>query len=149
MQSGQTGINTLRLYNPVKQGHDQDPEGCFTRKWVPELVAVKPAILQTPWLGLDTESFRYPAPIVDPVISVRLAKDRLTALRRISGYREAALVVFQKHGSRKRRIDDDNPRVGMSPRKIPPKSTAQLSLLFAGQGPQTDLRTGRTKIRRK
>jgi len=149
MQSGQTGINTPRLYNPVKQGHDQDPEGCFTRKWVAELVAVKPAILQTPWLGLEPERWRYPAPIVDPVISARLAKDRLTALRRIPGYREAALVVFQKHGSRKRRIDDDNPRVNMSLRKIPPKPPAQLNLLFAGQGPQTDLKAGRAKIRRK
>ena len=25
MQSGTTGINTIRIYNPVKQGKDQDP----------------------------------------------------------------------------------------------------------------------------
>ncbi|MEM9754864.1 MAG: FAD-binding domain-containing protein, partial [Pseudomonadota bacterium] len=37
MQSGVTGMNTVRIYNPVKQGHDQDPDGAFTRQWVPEL----------------------------------------------------------------------------------------------------------------
>ncbi len=49
MQSGTTGINTLRIYNPVKQGMDQDPTGVFTRRWVPELAAVPDALLQEPW----------------------------------------------------------------------------------------------------
>lgn len=37
MQSGSTGINTLRIYNPVKQAQDQDPRGQFVRKWLPAL----------------------------------------------------------------------------------------------------------------
>jgi deoxyribodipyrimidine photo-lyase len=37
MQSGVTGINAMRVYNPVKQGLDHDPEGEFVRRWCPEL----------------------------------------------------------------------------------------------------------------
>ena len=37
MQSGTTGINAMRVYNVTKQGKDQDPDGVFIRKFVPEL----------------------------------------------------------------------------------------------------------------
>jgi len=133
MQSGQTGINTPRIYNPVKQGLDQDPEGLFTRQWIPELANVPSAILQTPWLAADADFRAYPAPVIDPVAAARLAKDRMTALRRTEGYREAAVEVFRKHGSRKRRLDDDGPRNRQSQRRPPADSSGQLNLLFDEQ----------------
>jgi deoxyribodipyrimidine photo-lyase len=37
MQSGTTGINTTRVYNPIKQAHDHDPHGHFVRRWLPHL----------------------------------------------------------------------------------------------------------------
>jgi deoxyribodipyrimidine photo-lyase len=48
MQSGTTGINTLRIYNPVKQSQDHDPEGAFIRRWVPELADVPTDWIHSP-----------------------------------------------------------------------------------------------------
>ena len=47
MQSGTTGINTLRIYNPVKQSTDQDPDGHFIRTWVPELAGLSGPMIHT------------------------------------------------------------------------------------------------------
>ena len=48
MQSGCTGINSLRIYNPIKQGYDQDPEGDFIYNWVPELKDVPKEFIHEP-----------------------------------------------------------------------------------------------------
>ncbi|MDE8349743.1 MAG: FAD-binding domain-containing protein [Acidocella sp.] len=138
MQSGQTGINTPRIYNPVKQGRDQDPDGRFTRQWVPELARVPLAVLQTPWLATGAELASYPQPIVEPETAARLAKDRLTALRRSAGYREAALEVLKKHGSRKRQSDRKAPSGRLVRRIVPPLPSDQLSLQFADQESSTN-----------
>ena len=110
MQSGQTGINTPRIYNPVKQGLDQDPQGTFTRRWVPELARVPLAFLQEPWrMDLDEQrqsgcvlGEHYPLRIVDHEVAAREARSRLTEVRKTTGYGHEAKRVFVKHGSRKR-----------------------------------------------
>jgi deoxyribodipyrimidine photo-lyase len=131
MQAGQTGINTPRIYNPVKQGLDQDPEGLFTRRWIPELTAVPLHLLQTPWRANVADTRGYAQPLVDHIAAARAAKARLTALRQTAGYRVAALDVFQRHGSRKRRIDEDHPRRGRTRRARATDDGMQLSLLPA------------------
>jgi len=125
MQSGQTGINTPRIYNPVKQGQDQDPDGRFTRKWIPELANTPLAFLQTPWLWREGDVDGYREAIIDPQMAARAARARLTALRQEQGYKTAAQEVYRKHGSRKRPIKNKNP--GKGPSKA---SSAQLSLRF-------------------
>ena len=101
MQSGTTGMNTIRIYNPVKQGKDQDPTGAFTRRWVPELAAVPDALLQTPWAWDGAGRLHYPPPIVDVAAAAREAKDRIFALRKqVYGQAETARVI-DKHASRK------------------------------------------------
>ena len=130
MQSGQTGINAPRIYNPVKQSFDQDPEGAFIRKWVPEIAHLPLNFLHEPWrmtaadetlhgcrLGRD-----YPQRIVDPVEAARAAKARLTAVRRQEGYRPAGQAVFAKHGSRKGR--------GERGRQGGARATAERQLAF-------------------
>jgi deoxyribodipyrimidine photo-lyase len=118
MQSGTTGINTIRMYNPVKQGLDQDPDGDFTRRWVPELRAVPGALIHEPWrlapieradrgcvLGRD-----YPAPVVDLAAAAERARERVWAVRRQPGYREIAEGIQARHGSRRSGLVPITPR---------------------------------------
>lgn len=99
MQSGTTGINTLRIYNPVKQGRDQDPTGAFTRQWCPELADVPDTDLQEPWSWAGQVA--YPAPIVDVKQAAKAARDAVWAVRRGDGFAHEARRVVQKHASRK------------------------------------------------
>jgi deoxyribodipyrimidine photo-lyase len=83
MQSGTTGINTLRIYSPAKQARDQDPQGLYVQQWVPEM-----------------GSAAYPPPIVDERKAVAAAKEALYGLRRTREARAEADAIQQKHGSR-------------------------------------------------
>ena len=113
MQSGTTGINSVRIYSPTKQVVDQDPDGEFVRRWVPELAKVPKKYLAEPEkmsndiakdagcvVGRD-----YPAPIVEHRRAYREARERVSALRRRDDTREAAEAVLVRHGSRKRPAD--------------------------------------------
>ncbi len=109
MQSGLTGINTLRIYNPVKQGQDHDPEGSFTRRWIPELAAVEDGFIHEPWKMPEHKQVQagcrltidYPLPVVDHKEAVRHARACFSALRKRDDYWAAARVVMERHGSRK------------------------------------------------
>ena len=109
MQSGTTGINTVRVYNPVKQSYDQDPDGVFIRLWLPELARVPKDFIHEPWrmspdeqkaagckIGID-----YPERIVDHLSAARSARERIYAVRRSAAFREEADAIQARHGSRK------------------------------------------------
>lgn len=109
MQAGCTANNTLRVYNPVKQAREQDPDATFLRRWVPELGGLDAADAFAPWespltvasagLRLDVD---YPAPIVDVQAAARAARDRIAAAHQRQAAREAARDVQHRHGSRRR-----------------------------------------------
>ena len=105
MQSGTTGINTVRIYNPVKQSHDQDPDGVFIRAWVPELAAVPTAHVHEPWRLSPLEradlNLIYPDPIVDHLAAAKAARAAMYAVRRDPAFRAEADAIQAKHGSRK------------------------------------------------
>ncbi len=101
MQSGTTGINTMRVYNPVKQGHDQDPEGRFVRRWVPEVAEVPTQLIHEPWRWEGAAGLAYPPPIVDHAKAAAAAREALHAVRKATGHRTTASRIAEKHGSRK------------------------------------------------
>jgi deoxyribodipyrimidine photo-lyase len=109
MQSGTTGINTVRIYNPTLQALEQDPQGVFIRRWVPELAAVPDAYLAEPWrlMRSQQEASRcvigvdYPAPRVEARLAVLEAKARIARVRSSTVAREASRRVYLRHGSRK------------------------------------------------
>ena len=132
MQSGTTGINTIRIYNPVKQGLDQDPAGIFTRTWVPELAGVPDAFLQEPWRWPEAATLlghRYPAPIIDVAGAARTARDTVWGLRKTGGFAAEAARVVERHASRKdgtaRFVNDRAPKA--RPRRKPAPPGGQLS----------------------
>jgi len=94
MQSGTTGINTLRIYSPSKQAHDQDPRGLYVRQWVPEFGTAA-----------------YPAPIVVERDALAAARQRLHALRQTREARAEAGAIQHKHGSRRSGLPPSGARV--------------------------------------
>ena len=131
MQSGTTGINTIRIYNPVKQGLDQDPDGVFTRRWVPELNLVPDAFLQEPWRWDgrgDVLGRIYPRPVVDLKFAVGEARDRVWAVRKGQGFAAQANRIVTRHGSRKNSFGhfvNDRKQAEKGPRK-PQKDKVDL-----------------------
>ena len=128
MQSGTTGINTIRIYNPVKQGHDQDPTGAFIRHWVPELGALPDGEIHEPWKSDQAGKIlgkSYPFPVVDYLTAAKEARDRIWAVRREQGFRATADAIQDRHGSRKANI----PQVGRRPKtRAVNKAKDQLNL---------------------
>ncbi|MGF1582157.1 MAG: FAD-binding domain-containing protein [Gemmataceae bacterium] len=123
MQSGVTGINTVRIYSPTKQAQDQDPEGIFIRRYVPELSGVPTKHIAEPHKMAQTEQRKagciigkdYPAPIVDHKEATKAAKQRVYAVKGNAKTKAESQKVYEKHGSRR--------RPSRPPRKKTPKKS--------------------------
>lgn len=124
MQAGVTGINTMRVYSVSKQAKDQDPEGTFIRKYVPELQRVPTKYIHEPrkmpaqvqsacgvFVRDDGEVSplpsagpvcTYPRPIVCEESSAKRAKQTIQAIRSLPKTKAMANEVLEKHGSRRR-----------------------------------------------
>ncbi len=128
MQSGTMGINTIRIYNPVKQLHDKDTDGRFVATWLPELAKLPKHLQAEPWKITILESMEhdfvlgrdYPYPIVDIESANRKAREILYAIKsQIDPQAKESIV--RKHASRKssprkkvKKKEKENPDTNLS-----------------------------------
>jgi deoxyribodipyrimidine photo-lyase len=105
MQSGVTGINTIRIYSPIKNSQEHDADGTFIRTWLPELMHVPVELLHEPWkmsmmeqelysvkIGVD-----YPSPIVDIEASRKAASEIVWHYRKTDKVKIEGKRILKKH----------------------------------------------------
>ena len=111
MQSGVTGINSIRIYNPVKQQSDHDPDGTFVRRWCPELRSVPNEYLLYPHLMSETFQKKigciigkdYSKPVVDIKLSALKAKKIIYSIKSTAKAKQMSQDAYLLHGSRRKR----------------------------------------------
>lgn len=131
MQSGTTGINTMRIYNPVKQSQDQDPKGIFIKRWIPELSKYFDNFIHEPWtMPINMQQQKgcvigedYAKPIVDHIVALREARASFTDFKKLHpDFWEQAKALNNKHGSRRKR------KSNIKSKSKKKKSTAKVKL---------------------
>lgn len=108
MQSGTMGINTIRIYNPMKQLHDKDSDGLFVDAYLSELAHLPKHLQAAPWEISEMESIEYdfilgrdyPHPIIDVESANRQAREILYDMKSHIDPRVKKAIV-DKHASRK------------------------------------------------
>jgi deoxyribodipyrimidine photo-lyase len=101
MQSGVTGINTIRIYNPIKQSYEHDPDGKFIRRYVPELATINPSFIHEPWLTSNSAK-HYPAPLIEHEIAMKHARKEISLYQQTSDFHVKSKIVLRKLGSRRK-----------------------------------------------
>lgn len=117
MQAGETGINNLRIYNPIKNGIDHDQDAIFIKKWVPELSVLPTEFAHQPFLMTPLEQQlydfqlgkNYPLPIVDIQSSRKFASDILWKMKKDPEVKKESQRILRRHtlADRNRMLRDE------------------------------------------
>ena len=110
MQAGTTGINTIRVYNPVKNALEHDTDAVFIKKWLPQLAVLPVHLAHQPWLITPMEEtiyqFKigkdYPFPIIDLNKDLQKNKDALWAMRKNELVRAENVRMVNTHTRKQR-----------------------------------------------
>ncbi len=105
MQAGLTGYHTLRIYNPIVQAKENDMEGIFVHKWIPELKEVPVPLLYEPWkMTLMEQQFYnceigtdYPFPIVNFETATKEHRDHYWQHRQAPATKQHLPNIWAKH----------------------------------------------------
>lgn len=105
MQAGVTGINTIRIYNPVKLSEEKDPQAKFVLKWVPELAPLPLNFVHQPWkatpFDVPNDEFElgknYPLPIINHEKSGSAAREKLWAYRKTEAVKQNKEEIVMLH----------------------------------------------------
>ena len=109
MQAGTTGVNTIRVYNPVKQSLEKDKDAIFIKKWVPELANLPTNFIHEPWKLTPMEEsmydfeygINYPKKIVEIEQTGKHARDKLWSTLKSHPSKINSKKILKRHTSRK------------------------------------------------